>query len=203
MRLSIRQPLTNDTLQRALSPLAIFNAQLRAVAVAEIKLRNVTVQVLLRAVLVDALHAALEHAVEPLDRVRVRLAPAIFTSAVTDEIMLSEVLAQGSVLPSLVGHDACAGKDVRLDDRHQVSRLRAVHMERPSRAATLHQRQNCVLVGKAALDRGTLFLANIGLVNFDRLAQATKRRQIAGFHGLANAVRHEPRSFVLHIQDAH
>src|SRR4051794_28432960 len=52
------------------------------------------------AVLIDTLHAALEDAVEALNRVRVDLASAILADAVPHEIMLGEVLIQVGILAS-------------------------------------------------------------------------------------------------------
>jgi hypothetical protein len=58
---SIGQTLSNDTLQCAVSAGTIIYAQRNAVAIAEIKLREIPMQMLLGAMLVHALHAALEN----------------------------------------------------------------------------------------------------------------------------------------------
>ena len=62
-------------------------------AVAEIELRNIAVKVLLAAMLINALHAAFEDAVEPLKRVGVNVASHIFASAVRDKFMAREFFA--------------------------------------------------------------------------------------------------------------
>jgi len=74
----------------------------RAVAVAEIKFRDIAVKVLLLAMLIDALHAALEHAVIALDRVRMHVAAHVFFLAVVDAFMAGEVLAEVVILASFV-----------------------------------------------------------------------------------------------------
>lgn len=56
----IGQPLAYRATDRAIGALAVVNPELGAVAVAEIELCQIAVQVLLGAMLVDALHAALE-----------------------------------------------------------------------------------------------------------------------------------------------
>ena len=58
----IGQPLADDALKRVRRALRILDAKPRTVVVAKIKLRDVAVQMLLAAMLVDALHAALEDA---------------------------------------------------------------------------------------------------------------------------------------------
>ena len=57
---SISEPLADDTFYRAFGALHIIYAKPDAIAIAEIKLRKIAVQMLLAAMLVDAFHAALE-----------------------------------------------------------------------------------------------------------------------------------------------
>ena len=56
----------------AFSRVLVVHAELGAVAVAEIELRQIAVQMLFAAMLIDALHAALEDREEAFDRVRMR-----------------------------------------------------------------------------------------------------------------------------------
>ena len=71
MRTAISQALTHDPEQCAIRPRHIIYAQLHPIVVPEIELRHVAVQVPLGAMLVDTLHAALEHGVEAFDRIGV------------------------------------------------------------------------------------------------------------------------------------
>lgn len=64
VRPSIGQTLSSRPLNRFVCPVLIVNAKRNAVAVAEVEFRQVAVQMLLRAVLINALHAALENAVK-------------------------------------------------------------------------------------------------------------------------------------------
>jgi hypothetical protein len=67
--------------------------------VAEIKFRDIAVKVLLFAVLIDALHAAFEHAVVAFRRVDIDLGSgraigvAPFLAPMIDRVVLSEMLA--------------------------------------------------------------------------------------------------------------
>lgn len=67
----IREALAGDASQRVLVALAVFDPKRRAVVLAKIELGKVAMQMLLTAVLIDALHAALEDAEVALDRVGV------------------------------------------------------------------------------------------------------------------------------------
>jgi len=60
MRRPISQTLSNDALYGAFSSLNVVYAQPNTIAIAEIELREIAMQVLLFAVLIHALHAALE-----------------------------------------------------------------------------------------------------------------------------------------------
>lgn len=64
---SIGQPLTDDALKRTVGPLNIVHTKTNAVVIAEIELRKVAVKASFFAVLVIALHAALE---DPKRRLR-------------------------------------------------------------------------------------------------------------------------------------
>jgi hypothetical protein len=59
----------------------------------------------------------------------------------------------------------------------------------------IHQRQNLVLVGNAALHFLRLVVADEGFIDLDHAAVRTERGKVARPHGLADAVRHEPRGF--------
>ena len=67
----ISQALTADLLQGAIGALLVIPVQRRAVVVAEVKFREVAVQMLFGAMLIDALHAALEDAEIAFNRVGV------------------------------------------------------------------------------------------------------------------------------------
>ena len=63
----ISQPLTLDALQGKVGARQVINTKLLAIGVAEIKFGQITVKVLLSAVLIDADHASFEDAVVAFD----------------------------------------------------------------------------------------------------------------------------------------
>jgi hypothetical protein len=70
-RCSVSKPLSDDALYRAGSALNVIYAKPNAIGIAEIELREIAVQMLFIAMLVDTLHAALENRIEALDGVGV------------------------------------------------------------------------------------------------------------------------------------
>ena len=94
----VSQPLTHDALQRDVGALFIFDPESLPVAVSEIELGHIAMQVALCAVLVDALHAALEDAEEAFDRVRVDLATALLAATVVDVLVVGNLGRRGALL---------------------------------------------------------------------------------------------------------
>ncbi len=72
MSRSIGEPLADDTHKGALGTLHVIYAKPNAVAIAEIEFAQIAVQMALAAMLVNALHAALEDRVIALKGVGVR-----------------------------------------------------------------------------------------------------------------------------------
>src|SRR5216684_670222 len=105
---------------------------------------------LLTAMLVDALHAALEDRIEAFNRVggddgagftigeahNVRVAD-VFFFPVVHGIMAGEISANFHVVPRLISHQAAFLADVVPQDRRNVSDRGAVDMEATGRAAAL------------------------------------------------------------------
>src|SRR6185437_15965590 len=100
VRISVREPLADHALQRPRGQRGVIYAKRDAVAVAEVELSGVAVKMLLRAVLVDTLHAALEDAVEALDGLGMHgavLLGDVLAPAVRDAAMIGEGVAQHPV----------------------------------------------------------------------------------------------------------
>jgi hypothetical protein len=193
---SIGQALANRTEQDAISAVGIANAQADAVVIAEVEFSHVAAQVGLRAMLVDALHPALEDRIEAFHGVGVDVAVAnVFACGVAGEIVSREVLVDSAILASIVGHDVRGVVHVGFDDRHQGCGRSAGYVEaddaRPFGAA-LDQGQDGVLVTSAALDWHAFLAADEGFVDFDNPAFSAKRRHDAAFHRFTDAVREEP-----------
>src|SRR5579885_149466 len=199
----IGEPLADHALQQAFGALGIVHAKRDAVVVAEIKLRQIAVQMIVAAMLIDALHAALEHGEEAFDGVGMHAAIGardVLTFAVTGELVIREVIAQTPILTCLIGQHSRFRMDVCLQDREQGRSLEIVHDHAAGLAAVaIYQCQNLVLVFVAAplLHPFWLLLpvvADEGFVHFDEAAAKAEHRA-TGAHGFAHAMAHEPRGF--------
>lgn len=90
----IGQALADHTKQRSAAALPIVAAVRFAVVVPELELREISVQVLLGAMLLDALHAALENRKAALDRVRVNTATDILAGLMVHLAVAEEPAVQ-------------------------------------------------------------------------------------------------------------
>lgn len=123
----IGQALPNDTTERVICAFVIVSAERLTVAVAEIELGHVAVEMLLGAMLVHALHAPLEDAEIAFDGVGVHVAATILTDAVAHELMLAEGADQIAVLARFIGVDGGLCDDVLAEDRNDGGRLEVLH----------------------------------------------------------------------------
>ncbi len=80
----VHEALALRASERSRRTFSVVNVQCNSVIVAEIELRDITVNMSFAAMLVDALHAAFKDAVEALKGIGVNLATAIFASTVID-----------------------------------------------------------------------------------------------------------------------
>lgn len=142
-------------------------------------------QMLLAAMLVDALHAALEDREIAFNRVRMdherfaaRQAPNvrvtnIFLVTMVDREMCAELCADLGVETGLVGHELGLTRDILANDRHDFRGARAIDMETASGAVALDERKHHILMKTAGAFLAAGHLADIGFVNLDRAAAAT------------------------------
>lgn len=98
MRLNVHQSLADGALNRAACAFRVIDLERDPVRIAEIELRQIAVQMLLAAMLVHALHAALEGREEAFDRVRMDVAPAVFLGAVVDCLVRGVLLAEALIV---------------------------------------------------------------------------------------------------------
>lgn len=119
MRLPIHQALSGNALQRLVGAGGIIDAKGDAVRVAKIKFAQVAVQVLLRAVLIDALHAALENRKVAFNGIRGALATGIFHFLVVHLAVAGEFFANVLVPASSIRHQVAFAADVHADDRQK------------------------------------------------------------------------------------
>jgi len=149
-------------------PVLILDAKRRPVAVAELKLRNVAMQVLFLTVLVNALHAALENGVIALKRVGMNLhaglavCVTVLADGVADGVVARILVAKLIVVLGLIGHNMSFARDVFTDDRQDSGCAGRVDMERTSASAALDQCQDNALVRRAATDFRAFLFADEG-----------------------------------------
>src|ERR1035438_10379181 len=86
--------------------LAIFNSEFTAVVEAERKLIQVALKMLFATMLVDANHAALEHAEVAFCRVGMHIATSIFFGGMVHRLMRGELFAERAIQPGLIGMQA-------------------------------------------------------------------------------------------------
>jgi hypothetical protein len=89
----IGQTLTSSALNREGAPFGIVHAQGNAVRISEIELAQIAVQVLLGAMLIDALHASLEDRIVAFNRVGGDIAANVLIGAVGDGLVAFELAA--------------------------------------------------------------------------------------------------------------
>src|SRR5579883_54 len=209
VRRPIGQALADDALHGAFGALHVIYAQPNAIAIAEVELRKVAVQVLFLAMLIDTLHAALKNRVVALngvgvDRLNVELValdPELIANVLfrtmLHGLVASEVVRNIVVVLGFVGHDGRFARNVLAHDRHDVGDRIAVNMEAAGRTAALHKSKNRVLVAVAlglgaAPGRRAVELTNVGLIRLHDGAGPAHGLNANNAHSLADAVRHEP-----------
>jgi len=94
---------------------------------------------LLFAMLIGALHAAFEHAVESLNGIGGHVATHIFVFPMVDGFVAGELLADLFIGRHFVGHQASIGLDVGANDRLQIGDANAIDVEAAGRTATLNE----------------------------------------------------------------
>lgn len=156
---SVGQALADNTLQDVVGASDVVYSQAHSIVVPKVKFGDVAVQVFFPAMLVDAFHAALEHAVETFNGVGMNDPPPIFTGAVAGEIVFGKMFVQVGILPSFVGHDVRARRYVRLNNRQKICRSSSGNVKGTSYCASgspLNKGHNRAFVSIPAPHFGTL-----------------------------------------------
>src|SRR5690348_8791435 len=97
--------------------------------IAEVEFSKVAVQMLLAAMLIDALHAALEDRKEAFDRVRMHKAATVFTASVVDYGMGLKKLVEIVVLTGVIGHHVRLAGNILPHNRHDRRLIGLIDME--------------------------------------------------------------------------
>jgi hypothetical protein len=167
-------------------------------AVPEIKLDKVAIQVRFADVLVHAINATLQDREKALngiggDNASV-FAAHIFVFAVIDGPMPSEVPADFAERRRFVGHEVAFGRSKVFQRRAEIVGANVRHVDGSRGTIPLDQRENRVHVAAAAR-MGLLhrLAANVGHVRLNSLALTAERRVVVlRLHGLADPMGEEP-----------
>ena len=197
---------TDDTTKGTLSASLIFDSDCAPMAISEIKLGKVAVKMLFPAVLIDALHAALEDAEKALDGIGVNWAKTIFTAIVAHNVVLREVVNEVAIVPCLIGHDPRLGGNMLAENGHHGRGLQVVydHAARTTSIA-VNKAQDFVFMSIAAPSQIAPGLHRIvatyeGLIDLDNAAAGTERHMIASTHRLTYTMVDEPSGFQGHTE---
>jgi len=191
----VGQPPALSAFERQRGALHVVNAQPFPVAVSEIELAQIAVQVRFADVLVHAVHAAFEDREETFDGVGMGVTAHVLIGAVLDGVVRGEVPADGDERRFLIGHELALGRSVAAEYRVQAIGADVRHVEGTSTAVALDQRQNRPHVAGAGVNLGPSLAANIGQVGFESFTFAAHGRAdsaVRGLHDLADAVGQEP-----------
>ena len=173
--------------------------------IAEVEFGQVAVQMVMGAMLVNALHATLEDREEALDGIGmdVRVFEVdVFLDRMTHYAVIGEEAAKVGiavgVLRRFVSHDVSGQGYVRHHDRAQGRGFEVVHDNATRLASgTVDQGEHFVLVFVAtafllALRLLGVIVADEGFVDLNRATVGTEDIHSAVFHGFADSVAHEP-----------
>ena len=114
---SIGQPLPDDAAKGFVGPLRVVDAIGDALVVPEVELGKVAVQMLFAAMLIDALHPALEDAEKAFDGVGVERPAPVFAGLMLHHLMIRELAPDLGVVAGFVGHQTGFAVHVLKHDR--------------------------------------------------------------------------------------
>src|SRR5579862_4668952 len=113
----ICQSLAADAFERIGCAFCIFNTARGTVVIAEIEFRQIAVQMITAAMLVRAIHAALEHTKKVLNRVGVPLAAYVLMLRMVYGLMVSKLFRYLAIQTRVIGHQHRIRRDILLECR--------------------------------------------------------------------------------------
>lgn len=147
--------------------------------IAEIELREIAVQMALRTMLINATHTALEDREEAFNGVGANRAARILFLAVSNAVVLGEVIPKVPIVAGLIGVDGALLADIRQHDRHGLLHGGAGDVEAAGLASVaIDETQHDVLVGIAVALGNVRELTVVGFVNLDSLSIAFRSRPV-------------------------
>jgi hypothetical protein len=146
MSRSIGKALPDDAFDRPFGALHVVYAKPHAVRISKIELRQIAVQVLLAAMLIDSLHATFEDRIIAFNGVGVNMAANVFLLAVIYAFMARKFGADFEILASFVSHQGGFAGHIGTHDWRNVGNGGAINMETAGTAAPLDQGENRILM---------------------------------------------------------
>lgn len=151
-KLTACQPHLSGCVRRALHR----QSSMLTVGVAEIKFVQVTIEMMMGAMLINPLHATLKHAEEPFNDVGVDspvIQLYIFIRAMLYGVVRTEMFAHLEMVTSFVSQYAGIRRNVRFQNRQQGCDFQVINHDRAGFASVaLNQRKNFVLVCIATVE---------------------------------------------------
>lgn len=201
--LPVGQALSDDAFNGPRGSLYVIYAEPGAVAIAEIKFRQVTVQVLFFAMLVGAAHAAFENRKIAFNSVGADRPARIFLCRVVDGFVARKFAAQFHIVSAFIGHHRSFAVYVFSHYRRDLPDARGIDMEATRASAALYESEDHVFVSPSGSALGLPFkAADEGLIHFYDFASAAHWSHTDNTHGLTDAVSHEPCGLEGHAQGA-
>ena len=176
----ISQPLADDAFERAISALSVVDAEFDTVRISEIELREIAVKMLFAAVLIDALHAALEDRIVAFDRVGVitRRRQRTYSSRRGSPCHGWRNRRRSSRYCGALSVIIAASRAMLARTIGAMSAMEAIDVEGAGRAAALDKSQDDFLCAQpVALLRNAANSADESFVHFDGFALAAKGRE--------------------------
>src|SRR5579884_2239950 len=140
----IGEATSYDTREKAVCAILVIATQCDPVAVSELELRQIAVKVLLGAMLINALHAALEDAEIAFNGVGVDASTDVLASLVVHAAMAKVIVTElVAICLGFVGQDVGFAINVRLHNRDNLVSGGAIDHERTALAAlTVNESEN-------------------------------------------------------------
>ena len=151
--------------------------------------------------LISAFHSTLEYREVVFNSVGVELATDVFALSMVNNVMFGELLPDLLVQSGTVSHELGFTGQVFFHDRHDG--LNAYFINNHSLSAfgvTIYQRQDFALLAQVTASAVAFDLAHVSFVNFDQTTTVAEVASGVIFHGLTDAVRHEPSGFESNTQ---
>src|SRR5208282_5501423 len=164
---------------------------------AERELIHIAMQMLLRDLMVNAIHSALENSPDAFNAVRAHAVLGVDSRRVINGFMAKEQTVKADIPSRLIRKDRGTYFDVGMDSRLQRSHVRSLNRHRYGASAALPESYDGSLADRSApslelfvLVLVALFSADEALIYFDDAAQLVK--VITRAARLAQTLQHEP-----------